>query len=80
MHWLLFLALSAIAAMLYNPVYGWIQSAATTQANKSTGLATFAASYAGRTAVTTAAFFVVLLGAAFLLNLVGKKVSIPEVA
>ena len=70
MQWMLFVALSAIAAILWNPVNNFLtaQSAKAT----STGAVSFFGSYAGKTAITAAGFFVVLLVAATVLNFVSR--------
>ena len=70
MQWILFLVLSAIAAILWNPVNNFLtaQSAKATSA----GATSFFGSYAGKTALTAAGFFVVLLVAATVLNFVSK--------
>lgn len=77
--YLLFAAVSAIAALLFNPVQtrlnGFAGKATNTRAQQ------FFGSYAGRSAVTTAAFFLVLVAAASIMSLVaGKKAAdIPTV-
>lgn len=70
MQWLLFLALSAIAAILWNPVNNFVT--AQSQKVSSTGAQTFFSSYLGRTAITAAGFFIVLLAAATALNFVSR--------
>lgn len=79
MQWALFLALAAISAILWNPVNNWLTSQSTKVAGSSTAASTFFGSYFGKTAVTTIAFFSVLLIAATVLNVVSKKtVRVPE--
>lgn len=78
MQWLMFLALSAIAAILFGPVNGWLNSQATSRLT-SPSAQNFLGSYSGRTAVTTAAFFFVLLAAATVMSVIGKSARIPEV-
>lgn len=70
MQWILFLALSAIAAILWNPVNNFVsaQSAKATSA----GATNFFGSYAGKTAITAAGFFIVLLASATILNFVSR--------
>lgn len=70
MQWLLFLALSAIAAILWNPVNNFV--VAQSQKATSTGATNFFQSYVGRTAITAAGFFIVLLAAATALNFVSR--------
>ena len=79
MEWIMFLALSAIAAILFNPVFGFLSSKAGTVQN--TSAQKFLGSYAGRTAVVTAAFMVVLVVAASLMSLIGgrKAADVPTV-
>lgn len=81
MQWLMFLALSAIAAILYGPVLTWLQGQSTKAATTSDSASQFFSSYFGKTAVTTAAFFVVLLVSATVLSFLGgsKAAKIPEV-
>lgn len=71
MEWLLFIALSAIAAILFNPVSGFVNKQASGVQNSAAQQ--FLGSYAGRTAVTTVAFFIVLVTAASVMSLVGGK-------
>lgn len=71
MHYVMFGALSAVAALLFGPVSAWLnkQSASVqnTQAQK------FFGSFLGRTAVTTTAFFLVLIAAASVMSLLGAR-------
>lgn len=79
MEYVLFFALSAIAALLFGPVSAKLNSlAGSVQNSKAQQLL---GSYAGRTAVTATAFFVVLIVAASLMSLlVGRKAAeVPTV-
>jgi hypothetical protein len=79
MTYVMFAALSAVAALLFGPVYGFVNTKAT--AIQNTSVRNFLGSYAGRTAVLTAAFFVVIIGAASVMSLLaGKKAAdIPTI-
>lgn len=69
MEWVLFGVLSILAAILFNFVNPKILASPST-----TGLQ---ASYAGKTLLTGAAFFVVLLVAAFIMSMVDGGAEIP---
>lgn len=79
MSWLLFLTLSAIAAVLFTPVNNWLNTKSTSLSTSNDTASKFFGSYAGRTAVIAVTFFTVLLVAATVLNFAGKKAAIPEV-
>lgn len=80
MHIMLFVALSAIAAILFTPVNNFLQTRSASLATSNATAGKVLSGTFGKYAVLTAAFFAVLLAASFILNLVGKKASIPEVA
>lgn len=70
MTYVMFLALSGIAAIVFN----WLFPMVTANAK----VAPYTSSYAGKTVVTAVTFFVVLVVAASLMTLVdGKSTSIP---
>lgn len=77
MVYVMFAALSAIASMLLAPVQGRLNGYASRATN--TRAQQFLGSYAGRTAVGTASFFIVLVVAASVMSvIVGRKAtSIP---
>ena len=69
MEMVLFLALSGVAAVLFN--YGFPKVTANSRVSPYLG------SYAGKTAVTALTFFVVLVAAASLMAAVGERSKIP---
>lgn len=66
----LFLALSGVAAVLFN--YGFPKVTANAKVSPYLG------SYAGKTAVTAITFFAVLIVAATLMAVVGERSNIPS--
>lgn len=73
MHWLMFLALSAIVAVILNYVQPALASN-TTVTSATSSLGSF-----GGIAISTVAIFVAILAAAWLVKLVSKSVAIPTV-
>lgn len=70
----LFFAVSAIAALLFNPVTNFLNKGAGQVSN--TQVQQLLNSFFGRTAITTTAFFIVLIASASLMSLVaGKKAA-----
>ena len=69
MEYLLFFALSGVAAVIFN--WAFPQITANPQVTPYTG------SYFGKTAVTAVTFFVVLIVAASLMSIVGERSNIP---
>lgn len=81
MVYVMFFALSMVAALAYNPVSGFVNRQAATLSAQSTQAQKVLGSFLGRTAVQAAAFFVVLITAASVMSLLGdrKAAEIPTV-
>jgi hypothetical protein len=69
MEYVLFAALSGVAAVLFNYAFPMVTSNAK--------VSPYLTSYAGKTIVTAATFFVVLIVAGSLMALVGERTSLP---
>jgi hypothetical protein len=73
MEWILLFVFSILLSLIYTPVQTFLAARAASNSQ----LASFTSSNVGKILLTGSAFFVAIIGSAFVLGMVGKKPRLP---